>query len=77
MAARKNIGLAQTILKERYIYRQHILQLELQQTEVENHIRTCDGGNFKIMLFLQFGKTTKFQESHMIIFYQKIDTCAI
>ena len=48
------------MLKERLnIYRQHIRQPELQQIDVEGHIRTCDGGNFKIMPFLQFEKTTK------------------
>ena len=46
-------------------YRQHIRQPDLQQIDVEGHIRTCDVGNCKIMLFLQFGKTTKYQEKHI------------
>ena len=32
-------------------YRQHIRRRELQQIDVEGHIRTCGGGNFKIMPF--------------------------
>ena len=32
-------------------YRQHIRQRELQQIDVEGHIRTCGDGNFKIMRF--------------------------
>ena len=40
------------MLKERLnTYRQHIRQPELQQIDVEGHIRTYGGGNFKIMLF--------------------------
>ena len=40
------------MLKERLnTYRQHIRQPELQQIDVEGHIRTCGSGNFKIMLF--------------------------
>ena len=54
------MGQKQTMLKERLnTYSQHILQPELQQTDVEGHIRTCSGGNFKIMAFMQFGKTKK------------------
>ena len=49
---KKYIGQMQIMLKERLnTYRQHIGQSESQQTDVESHIRTCDGGNFKIMLF--------------------------
>ena len=55
------IGQTQTMLKERLnTYRQHIRQPELQQIEVEGHIRTRGGGNFTIMSFFQFGKITKF-----------------
>ena len=44
------IGQTQTMLKEILnTYRQHIRQPELQQIEVEGHIRRCSGGNFKIM----------------------------
>ena len=54
------IGLTQTMLKERLnTYRQRIRQPELQQIDVKGHRKTCGGGNFKIMPFLQFGKTTK------------------
>ena len=46
------IGQTQTMLKERLnTYRQHIWQPELQQIDVEGHIRTCGSGNFKIMSF--------------------------
>ena len=38
------------MLKERSnTYRQHIRQPELQQMDAEGHIRSCGGGNFKIM----------------------------
>ena len=44
------IGQTQTMLNERLnTYRQHIRQPDLQQIDVEGHIRTCGGGNFKIM----------------------------
>ena len=53
-------------------YRQHIRKPELQQIDVEGHIRTCHAGNFKIMPFLQFRKTAKSKESHMRhIFFEK------
>ena len=40
------------MLKERLnTYRQHIRQPELQQMDVEDRIKTCGGGNFKIMPF--------------------------
>ena len=46
------MGQIQTMLKERLnTYRQHIRQPELQQIDVEGHIRTYGGGNFKILLF--------------------------
>ena len=46
------VGQMQTMLKERLnTYRQHIRQPELQQRDVEGHIRTCGSGNFKIMSF--------------------------
>ena len=46
------IGQTQTMLKERLnTYRQHIRQPELQQIDVEGHIRTFGGGNFKVIPF--------------------------
>ena len=60
------------MLKERLnTYRQHIRKPELQEIDVEGHIRTCHAGNFKIMLFLQFGKTAKSKESHMRYIFLK------
>ena len=54
------IGQTQTMLKKRLnTYRQHIRKPELQQIDVECHIRTCGGGNFKIMPFFAIRKTTK------------------
>ena len=48
----EHIGQTQAMLKKRLnAYRQHIRQPELQQINVEDHIRTCGGGNFKIMPF--------------------------
>ena len=53
MVARKSVyWQTQTTLKERLnTYRENIRQPELQQIYVEGHIRTCVGGNFKIMPF--------------------------
>ena len=46
------IGQTQTILKEKLNnYWQHIRQPEIQQKDVESHIRACGGRNFKIMPF--------------------------
>ena len=60
------IGQTETMLKERLnTYRQHIGQSELQQTDVEGHIRTCDGGNFKIMPYFAIRKDNKILESQM------------
>ena len=42
------------------IYRQHFRKPKLQQVNVEGHIRTWGGGNFKIMPLLLFGETIKF-----------------
>ena len=54
------IGQTQTMLKERLnTYRQHIRQPELQQIDVEGHIRTCGGGNFKIMPFFAIQEENK------------------
>ena len=54
------IGQTQTMLKERLNnYRQHIRQPELQQIDVEGHIRTCGGGNFKIMPFFAIREDNK------------------
>ena len=48
------------MLKERLnTYRQHIRQPELQQIDVEGHIKTCGGGNFKIMPFFAIRKDNK------------------
>ena len=48
------------MLKERLnTYRQYIRQHELQQIDVEGHIRTCGGRNFKIMLFFAVWEDSK------------------
>ena len=48
------------MLKERLnAYRQHIRQPELQQIHFEGHIRTCGGGNFKIMPFFAIREDNK------------------
>ena len=60
----------QTVLKERLnAYRQHIRQPELQQIDVEGHIRTCDGGNFKIMLFFAIREDNKILKESYEAFY--------
>ena len=40
-------------------YRQHTRQTELQQIDVECHIRMCGGGNFKMMLFFAIREDNK------------------
>ena len=48
------------MFKERLnIYRQHIRQPELQQIDVEDHIRICGGGNFKVMPFFAIREDNK------------------
>ena len=54
------IGQTQRMLKERLnTYRQHIRQPELYQTDVDCHMKTCGGGNFKIILFTASREDTK------------------
>ena len=61
------------MLKERLnTYRQHIRQPELQQIDVECHIRTCGGGNFKIMPFFAIREDNKIlRESYETYFIEK------
>ena len=48
------------MLKERLnTYRQHIRHPKLQQIDVEGHIRTYGGRNFKIMPFFAIQKDSK------------------
>ena len=64
------IGQTKTMLKERLnTYRQHIRQPELQQIYVEGHIRTCGGGNFKIMPFFAIREDNKILRESYEIFY--------
>ena len=67
------IGQTQTMLKERLnTYRQHIRQPELQQIDVKGHIRTCGGGNFKIMAFFAIREDSKIlRESYETYFIEK------
>ena len=69
----KCIGQTQTMLKESLnIYRQHIRQPELQQIDLEGHIRTCGGGNFKIMPFFEIREDSKIsRESYETYFIAK------
>ena len=52
------------------VYRQHINHPEYQQLKVEEHLRTCGGGNFHIFPFLQLrSEDTDFRktfEKHFI-----------
>ena len=63
----------QTMVKERLTtYRQHIWQPELQQIDIERHVRTCGGGNFKIMLFFAIREYNKIlRESYKTYFIEK------
>ena len=67
------IGLTQTMLKERLnTYRQHIQLPELQQIDAESHIKTCGGGNFKIMPFFAIREDNKILiESYETYFIEK------
>ena len=48
------------MFKERLnTYRQYIRQPELQQIDIEDHIRTCGGGNFKIKPFFAIREDKK------------------
>ena len=52
--------------------RQHIRQPELQQIDVESHIRTCGGGNFKIIPFFAIPEDNKIlRESYDTSFIEK------
>ena len=61
------------MFKERLnTYRQHIRQPELQQVDVEGHIRTCGGGNFKIMPFFAIWEDSRIlRESYETYFIEK------
>ena len=61
------------MLKERLnSYRQHIRQPQLQQINVEGHIRTCGCGNFKIMPFFAIWEDNKIlRESYEKYFIEK------
>ena len=61
------------MLKERLnTYRQRIRQLELQQIDLEGHIRTCGGGSFKIMPFFAIREDKKIlRESYETYFIEK------
>ena len=67
------LGQTQTILKERLnAYSQHIRQPELQQIDVEGHIRPCGGGNFKIMSHFAIREDNKIlRESYETYFIEK------
>ena len=64
----------QTMLKERLnTNRQHIRQPELQQIDVQRHIRTCGGGNFKIMpVFAVWQDNNILRESYETYFIEKL-----
>ena len=67
------MGQTQTMFKERLnTYRHHIRQTELQQIDVEGHIRACGGGNFKIIPFFAIQEDNKIlRESYMTYFIEK------
>ena len=47
-------GMGKTKLRDRVrVYRQHIRQPQYQQLKVEEHLRTCGKGMFKLFPFLQ------------------------
>ena len=62
-----------TILKEILnTYKQHIRQPELQQIDVEGHIRNGGGGNFKIMPFFAIRQDNKIlKELFQIYFFEE------
>ena len=66
-------GQTQTMLEKRLnTYRQHIRQPELQQIDVEGHVRTCGSGNFKIIPFFAIREYNKIlRESYETYFIEK------
>ena len=51
---------------------QHISQPKLQQMDAKGHIRTCGGGNFKIMQFSAIREDNKIlRESYETYFIDK------
>ena len=53
-------------------YRQHIRQPALQQTDIEGHLRTCVGGNFKYMPVFAIQEDSKIlRESYETYFIEK------
>ena len=60
------------MLKERLnTYSQHIRQPELQQIDVEGHIRTCGAGSFKIMPFFAIREAIRVSEAKKCSFFAK------
>ena len=58
--------------KDKYIG-QHIRQTELQQIDVEDHIKACVGGNFKMMPFFTIREDNKIlRESYKTYFIEKL-----
>ena len=69
-------GINQQKLRDRVrVYRQHIRQPEYQQLKVEEHLRNCSNGEFKIFSFLQMRSTDKdLRRQYEVRFQQKFQT---
>ena len=69
-------GINQQKLRDRVrVYRQHIRQPEYQQLKVEEHLRNCLNGEFKIFPFLQMRSTDKdLRRQYEVRFQQKFQT---
>ena len=56
------------------VYRQHIEHPEYQQSYVEEHLRLCGKGNFKVFPFLQVRcDNTDFRKTYEKAFIAKFD----
>ena len=69
-------GEGETKLRDRVrVYRQHIKEKKYQQLKVEEHIRTCGKGNFKIFPFLQMRtNNTSLRRAFELKFQKQFDT---
>ena len=69
-------GIGKTKFRDRVrVYRQHIRQPEFQKLKVEEHLRTCGKGTFKIFPLLQMRSSEiDLRRSYERIFMKKYKT---
>ena len=65
-------GEGRTVLRDRVrIYVQHIKNPQYQMLKVEEHLRTCGNGNFKILPFFQLKKNDKYLRQQYELHFRK------